>query len=282
MGDDGLTPHLSGGQSHRGWLPYGWEGTDRVRGIVVLSHGFGEHQGRYAHVVRYLVERGYAVFSLDHMGHGTREEPRALIRFDQAVEDLDLLIEYVRENCQLPDVPLFLLGHSMGGAIALRYALAHGDRLAGLILSAPLVEVEGRPLAKAAGRVLGRVAPRLPVAKLDPADVSRDPAVVAAYREDPLVHHGGVPAGTAAEFLRHAATLPDAAPGIRLPTLLMYGTADRLCAPAGAERLAGRLGSEDLTVVPFEGLYHEIFNEPERDEVLAALTHWLDARVDAG
>ena len=258
----------------RSWLPEG-----QPRAIVVISHGFGEHSGRYEHVAARLTAEGYVVYALDHHGHGRSAGPRAQISFADAVADLDRLVVLARE--QNPGTEVFLLGHSMGGAIALRYAIAHEQRLAGLIVSAPLVEVEGRAGAKLVGRALGALAPGLPLAKLDPSLVSRDPAVVTAYVEDPLVHHGPVPAGTVAEFLRHAATLPDDVPAIKLPTLIQYGTADRLCTPAGSVMVSERIGSTDTTIKAYEGLYHEIFNEPERARVLDDTSSWLSAHAPA-
>ncbi|HWD64461.1 MAG TPA: lysophospholipase [Solirubrobacteraceae bacterium] len=242
-------------------------------GVTVIVHGFGEHSGRYEHVAERLVREDWAVFALDHHGHGRSEGPRGRISFPDAVADLDRLLDLAAERH--PDLPVFLLGHSMGGALALRYTLDHADRLSGLILSGPLVQVEGRGAAKLLGRGLGRLAPNLPLARLDPNLVSRDPEVVAAYVADPLVFHQPLPAGTVAEFLRYAATLPGEVDRVRLPTLLMYGTEDGLCAPQGAVLVSQRIGASDLTTTPYEGLYHEILNEPEQDRVLDDVCGWL-------
>ena len=260
------------------WRDYELEGAP-ARGVVVIAHGFGEHSGRYEHVAERLQREEYAVYALDHHGHGKSEGTRGRISFADAVSDLDRLFDLAAERH--PDQPVFLLGHSMGGALALRYALAHGERLTGLILSGPLVQVEGRTAARLMGRFLGVVAPNLPVARLDPNLVSRDPAVVRAYVEDPLVFHKPLPAGTVSEFLRHAATLPGDVPGITVPTLLMYGTADGLCDPRGAVLVSERIGASDLTTIPYEGLYHEILNEPERERVVDDLAAWLAVRTPA-
>jgi lysophospholipase len=256
-----------------------WDVPHAARAVVVIVHGFGEHSGRYGYAADRLSGEGYLTLALDHHGHGESDGPRGRISFAGAVADLDRLVDMATQSA--PDLPVFMLGHSMGGAIALRYALAHGERLAGLILSGPLVQVEGRAAAKLLGRALGSVAPGLPLARLDPNLVSRDPEVVRAYREDPLVHHDPLPAGTVAEFLRYAATLPDEVHRIELPTLLLYGTADGLCAPEGSVLVAERIGSGDLETKPYEGLYHEILNEPERDRVLDDICAWLDARAPA-
>jgi acylglycerol lipase len=256
-----------------------WAGPGEPRAVVVLVHGYGEHSGRYAHVGQRLRAAGYAAYALDHHGHGRSAGERARITLSEAVSDLHRFVEIIGERHT--GCPVFMLGHSMGGALALRYAMAYGDTLSGLIISSPLAIVHGRPAAKALGRRLGSVLPGLPVAKLDPADISRDPAVVAAYRSDPLVRHGGIPALTAAEFLAHADSLPADVTRVTVPTLLLYATADRLCDPEGARMIAERIGASDLTVIPYEGLFHEILNEPERDRVLDDVLAWLAPRVPA-
>lgn len=284
MGAGRLTTGSFAGQRGRRIHFRVWEVDDSQpgaspRGTVVIVHGYGEHGGRYGHVAERLTREGYRVLAPDHHGHGESEGTRGRISFEDAVTDLDHLVNIAHDAPAGP--PVFMLGHSMGGALALRYALSHADRLTGLIVSAPLVQVEGRAAAKLLGRVLGVIAPGAPVARIDPGLVSRDPAVVAAYAEDPLVHHDPIPAETVSEFLRHAATLPDHVHRITLPTLLLYGTADRLCAPAGAELVRERMRQADLTTRTYEGLYHEILNEPERDRVLDDIVEWLAAHAPA-
>lgn len=284
MGAGKLTTGSFAGQKGRRIHFRVWEIDDSQyaaspRGTVVIVHGYGEHGGRYGHVAERLTREGYRVLAPDHHGHGESQGTRGRISFADALADLDQLVGMAGEPPAAQ--PVFMLGHSMGGALALRYALSHGERLAGLIVSAPLVQVEGRPAAKLLGRVLGAVAPGAPVARIDPEHVSRDPAVVAAYTNDPLVHHDPLPAGTVSEFLRHAATLPNDVHRITLPTLLLYGTEDRLCAPAGAELVAERMTSADLATRTYEGLYHEILNEPERDRVLDDIVEWLATHTPA-
>jgi acylglycerol lipase len=258
------------------WLPDG-----PVHAVLLIAHGAGEHSGRYVHVAKRLVEEGYAVYALDHRGHGRSGGHRALVdRVEHTVSDLDALV--VQAAGEHPGVPVFLLGHSMGGAIALRYAIAHQERLTGLILSGPLAALEAAPAAqRIAAKVISVIAPRLPVFAVDPTLVSRDPAVVEAYRTDPLVHHGKLPARTVAELAAAVESFPDAVRAITVPTLIMYGTADRLAPPSGAVMLSERIGSDELTVKSYEGLYHEILNEPEQQRVLDDLCAWLKAHVPA-
>jgi alpha-beta hydrolase superfamily lysophospholipase len=252
-----------------------WRPEGDPTAVVALAHGFGEHSGRYDHVGRRLAAGGFVVYALDHHGHGRSAGPRARISLSDAVADLDQLITLAGSHD--PQLEVFLLGHSMGGAIALRYAMAHQSRLAGLILSGPLAAIDGRGAAKVIGRLLGAIAPGLPVTKIDPAQVSRDPAVVSAYVDDPLVFHGAIPAGTVAEFLRHVESLPEDVSRITVPTLVMYGTADALAAPSGAVMVSERIGAPDITTTAYDGLYHEILNEPEQDAVLGEILAWIDA-----
>jgi alpha-beta hydrolase superfamily lysophospholipase len=128
-------------------------------------------------------------------------------------------------------------------------------------------------------RVLSALAPRLPLISVDPSLVSRDPAVVEAYIQDPLVHHGKLPVRTVAELAAAIDSFPEAVATIALPTLIMYGTADALCPPRGSVMLNERIGAADRTLTAYEGLYHEILNEPEQGRVLAELCGWLDKRA---
>jgi alpha-beta hydrolase superfamily lysophospholipase len=256
------------------WLP-----DTSPRAIVMVAHGAGEHSDRYDHVARRLVEAGFGVYAIEHRGHGRSAGPRALIdRIDHTVADLDQLIVLAAERH--PEAQVFLLGHSMGGTIAVRYAVLHGDRLSGLVLSGPLAALAPAPAAqRLAARVLSRLAPRLGVVAIDASLVSRDPDVVKAYVEDPLVYHGKLPARTVAELAATIDAFPQQAGNITVPTLIMYGTADGLCPPAGSVMLDQRIGASDKTLKAYDGLHHEILNEPERDKVLDDLCAWLGARV---
>jgi lysophospholipase len=260
----------------RTWIP-----AAPPRALIALAHGAGEHSGRYQHVAERLIGEGYGVYALDHRGHGRSAGPRALVdRMANLVADLDALI--VLAAGEHPGAPVFLLGHSMGGAIALRYTIAHQDRLAGLILSAPLAALDAAPThVKLVAKALSAVAPRLPAVAVDSKLVSRDPAVVAAYDADPLVHHGKLPVRTVAELADAVDSFPAAVTAITVPTLILYGTADGLCPPRGSVMLADRISAEDLTVRSYDGLYHEILNEPERDRVLDDLVGWLGSHAPA-
>lgn len=256
-----------------------WSPEDQPRAVIVLVHGASEHSDRYPHVAEGLVADGYAVHALDHRGHGRSDGPRAVIdRMDSAVADVDQLVLEARE--QHPNTPVFMLGHSMGGAIAVCYALRFQERLAGLILSGPLAALEAAPAPlRVLGRVLSAVAPNTPLVAIDATLVSRDRAVVDAYVSDPLVYHGKLPARTISELAAAIDSFPDRVSEIRVPTLILYGTADGLCPTEGSRMLGDRIGATDKTIKSYEGLYHEILNEPEQDEVLGDIRAWLAERV---
>jgi acylglycerol lipase len=257
-----------------------WRPTDQPTGVIVLVHGLGEHSGRYEHVAERLVADGYAVHALDHRGHGRSQGSRAVIdRVDHAVTDLDALVSVAIQHESAASIPVLMVGHSMGAMLALRYALDHQHRLDGLAVSGALASIEASAALRIVGHAISAVAPTLGLITLDSSLVSRDPAVVEAYRADPLVHHGKVPARSAAEIADTVGAFPSRVHEITLPTLIMYGTEDRLCPPAGSEMLGERIGAADTRVIPYEGLYHEIFNEPERDAVLSDLSGWLAMRV---
>jgi acylglycerol lipase len=254
------------------WLP------DREPDVVVvISHGLAEHSGRYAGLAERLVARGHGVYALDHRGHGRSSGPRANIeRFSYLVSDLGAFVG--RAQRQHPDASTYLLGHSMGGAIALATALRNPGGLKGLALSAPALAAGEAvpPLKASAVRLLSRFAPNTGVLTLPATAISRDPAVVRAYDADPLVFRGAIPARTLVELLEAMATFPDAAPKLRLPVLVQHGTADRLVPLAAARPVYERLGSPKLrTIRLYEGLFHEAYNEPEREQVLADLEAWI-------
>jgi alpha-beta hydrolase superfamily lysophospholipase len=260
------------------WLP---DSPATPRATIVLAHGASEHGGRYAWTGEQLAARGYALYAIDHRGHGKSAGPRAVIdRLQNAVEDLHTLIE--KAHGRIPDRPLVLLGHSMGGCVAIAYTSEHEDTLDALVLSGPLAVLEAAsPVQRAAGRLLSVVAPSLGVVDIDSSAVSRDPEVVKDYDADPLNYHGKLPARTVAELAKAIDGFPEAVAKFKLPLLVMHGTADRLVPIAAGQMVADRAGSGDKTWKPYDGLFHEILNEPERQQVLDDIADWLDERFPA-
>jgi len=238
--------------------------------VVVIAHGYGEHIGRYGHVAAALAAGGATVVGLDHVGHGRSAGERALIpSFEGVIADLHLVVRDAADGH--PGLPVVLLGHSMGGLIATRYAQTHGDELAGLVISAPLL---GNP---AVGMLLGL--DDLPEIPIDPTVLSRDEAVQAAYMSDPLVYHGPFLRPTLAAM---AIALLDAAldtPQVGGPVLWQHGEADQLVDRTQSGRAVALFTNADVTTRSYPGARHEIFNETDRDAVLADTVGFIGSVV---
>ncbi|OQS16983.1 lysophospholipase [Nocardia donostiensis] len=256
----------------RAWLPQ-----DAVRGVIVLVHGVAEHAGRYEHVGKRFSDAGYAVYALDHTGHGASAGARANIgSMDSAADNVAQLLEVAGQ--EFPEVPRFLTGHSMGALVVLYLVTRTPVDVAGVVVSAPPLDIPvGNPVQRLLAPVLTRLAPNLGVLKLDSSDISRDPDVVAAYDNDPLVFRGKLPARTATEILNASIAVKGRLDKLTVPTLAMHGTADTIAAPSSTDLIEKGAGTEGLTVRRYEGLYHEIFNEPEKDQVLGDVVDWLNA-----
>jgi len=249
------------------------------RATVVLAHGYAEHGGRYDAPAGRLAERGLALVAYDQRGYGRSGGPPALVHsFDEYVADLHAVVKRVRS--EHPERPLFLMGHSMGGAVVLLYCLDHGARPAGLVLSSPLVRLPAPRALRPVARLIGRLAPALPTGPLDRDAISRDPDVVADVRDDPLCYTGGVKARTGAELLRATHRIRAAAHRLERPFLLFHGTADRITAPDGSRRLYAHARADDKTLTLYDGFYHETFNDPGGERVLDDVADWLDERSE--
>ena len=257
-----------------------WTPDAPPRAVVVLSHGFGEHARRYDHVAQRFGAAGLVTYALDHRGHGRSGGKRVLCRSmaDYTGDFHTLAGIAAREH---PGLPRVVLGHSMGGAIVFSYGVDRPDDYQLMVLSGPAVDMVDTvsPGLAFVAKAVGAIAPSLPVEKLDSALVSRDPAVVAAYNEDPLVHHGRVPAGVARALIKVGETMPSRAQALTGPLLVVHGGDDGLVPPAGSERLVECVGSDDVQLILYPGLYHEVFNEPERAQVLDDVVGWIDAHL---
>jgi alpha-beta hydrolase superfamily lysophospholipase len=248
------------------------------QGLILVAHGLGEHRGRYEHVADRLTALGLRVAIPDHRGHGKSGGPRCDTR---DISEFTADLETVRKATLVEGAPTYLLGHSMGGLIALDYALDHQADLSALMLSGALVlpGEDQPPWLVAIAKVLGKVVPTLGTLALDPHSVSRDPKVVADYIADPLNYHGKVKAGTGAALLNRLQTFPARLPSLTLPLLVMHGEKDKLTNPEGSKLVDKLAGSTDKTLIIYPELFHEIFNEPEQDQVLTDLTTWLEKHL---
>lgn len=263
----------------RCWFPKG----EPPKGIVVLCHGLAEHSGRYEAFAASLTESGFGVYALDHQGHGASEGDRGHVkRFDDLKQDVLQFTKIVTERHPELLNRFFLVGHSLGGLIAVHAARANPDQWAGVVLSGPALKPDPKvatPFLIAVGNFLSNVLPKMPVDKLPLSGLCGDVAVVRDYVNDPLVYTGGVKARAGTEIL---CAMQDAmldAPAFKLPFLILHGDDDGLCAPHGSVEFFDRAGTkqEHKTHITYKGMRHEIFNEkdpaPVRDVV-----EWLEKR----
>jgi len=257
------------------WLP----DTD-ARAAVLLVHGLGEHSSRYEHVAEHLTGRGFAVYTLDHYGHGKSDGRMGYVeRFSVYLDGVSALLG--RMQTEQPQLPLFLVGHSMGGLIAAGFLLEHQAAFQACVLSGPAIKSEQAPPAVVIAliRLISALAPTVPLIQLDATGVSRDQNVVDEYVNDPLVHHGKLSARLISEMAGAMKTTLASASEIKLPIIFMHGEADILTAPSGSEEMFKKVSSPDKTLKIYPGLFHEIFNEPEKETVLADMSSWLEAHL---
>jgi alpha-beta hydrolase superfamily lysophospholipase len=246
-----------------------WD-TPSSRADVLISHGYAEHAGRYDHVARALNDAGATVWAIDHRGHGSSAGERGDAgTWESVVADFDLLVDAAEDEGG--GRPRFLVGHSLGGAIAIAYAEAHQDRLTALSLSAPAIVFPAEILALAE---LPEI-PDLPLADV----VSSDPAVVQAYKDDPLVYQGPPPRGMLAA-LAGVQSVVDRLPEITIPVQIMHGSSDLIVPTDAYKAVVAGVSSDDVVARLWPGLYHEIFNEPTGGAVVGALVAWISARLD--
>lgn len=252
---------------------------ERRRASVLLVHGLGEHSGRYEALARHLNDWGCGVAAYDHFGHGRSSGPRgALPQQDRLLADLAAVVDATRTAMPAGE-PLILLGHSMGGLVAATFAARRLRPIDALVLSSPALAIFTNALQRLLLGTLPKWLPDLRIGNgLNPQDLSHDAAVVAAYIADPLCHDrisarlAHFLAFTGAGTLTHAGQWP-------VPTLLLWGSADRMVDPAGCRALASAAPPGVVSAREFAGLYHEIFNEADAAPVFDALHAWLDDRL---
>lgn len=262
----------------RAWLP----DDDPPRAAIVVVHGLGEHVGRYDALATRWVRAGYAVHGYDQRGHGYAQGPRAQVRrFEDLVADLAQFVATVR--AWHPESPLVLFGHSMGGVVALRALQTDAVRADLLVLSSPALR-DGTEVPGWVRALVARLAepfPGLPTVRIDVTALSRDPAEVDAYRQDPAVFHGPVKARLGTQMAKHGALAIAEAPRLPVPLLIVHGKADRLAQPGASGELQRALHGRDATLELYDQGPHELFHDPLRDRVSDDVLAWLDARLPA-
>lgn len=256
-----------------------WRPENRTaRGVVVFVHGFNSHSGYYQWAAEQLVERDLAVYAPDLRGRGRSDGERFYVqKLADYVGDVDSVVTLARSR--EPGLPVFLLGHSAGGVVACIYALENQSQLAGLISESFAHEVPAPDFALAALKGLSHVAPHAHVVKLKNEDFSRDPQVVEQMNQDPLIAHEAQSTQTMAELVRADERLKKEFPLIELPLLILHGTADKATKPAGSKRFYEMAGSSDKTLKLYEGHFHDLLNDVDKQIVMSDILKWLDAHI---
>jgi acylglycerol lipase len=259
----------------RSWRPNG-----NPRGVVVIVPGFKSHSGYYAWVADQFAATGLAVYALDLRGRGKSDGERFYVeKFDDYVSDVATFVALVKSR--EPDLPVFLLGHSAGGVVACLYTIGHQAELAGLICESFAFQVPAPDFALAVLKGLSHIAPHAHVLPLKNADFSRDPQVVAAMNADPLIAHETQPTQTVAAMVRADERLKQEFPLITLPVLILHGTLDKATRPSGSQTFYDTAGSTDKTLKLYEGGFHDLLNDIDKEAVMADINGWIEARLAA-
>jgi alpha-beta hydrolase superfamily lysophospholipase len=257
----------------RSWRPSG-----KPRGVVVVVPGFNSHSGHYRWVADQFVARGLAVYAVDLRGRGKSDGERFYVQqFADYVSDAAGCVALAKSR--EPGLPVFLLGHSAGGVVACTYALEHQPELAGLICESFAFQVPAPDFALAVLKGLSHIAPHAHVLPLKNEDFSRDPNVVAAMNADPLIAHETQPTQTVAAMVRADERLEKEFPLITLPVLILHGTADKATKPGGSQAFYDAAGSTDKTLKLYEGAFHDLLNDTDKETVMADITRWVDERL---
>ncbi len=249
--------------------------------MIVLVHGIAEHSGRYGHVAEAFVNADFAVYAYDHRAHGKSEgEPRTYFAsFDLAVADLAVYIEIVRQ--ENPTKKIFVYGHSMGSLISNLYVLRNQDKIAGWISSGSPLTVDKSlpaPIVMILSAI-GAIAPTLRLAKIDPKDLTHDENIVNAYITDPLGDSKPTRLGMARGIISNSHVVIGQLPNLKMPILLLHGGSDKICPPSASPLIHEKAGSKDKTLKIYDGLYHEIHNEPYYGRIMTDVIEWICGRV---
>ncbi len=259
---------------YRCWVPA------EPRAVLLLAHGLAEHSGRYGDFASFFADAGFATYALDFPGHGRSDGKRGHIRdFQEYTDALGALLSPAR--VAHPDIPFVLFGHSMGGLIAADFLLQHQSEFVAAVLTGAAIQSPQQPssIVLFINRVIASVMPRLGVLRMDASGISRDPQVISDYENDPLVYRGKATAGLVTALFSAMKRVVENATSIRLPMLIMHGSVDSLTAVEGSKLLHDSISSEDKKIVIYDGLYHEILNEPERKNVMVDILQWLESRI---
>jgi alpha-beta hydrolase superfamily lysophospholipase len=259
----------------RSWRPSG-----TPRAVVVICHGVKSHSGYYGWTAEQLVAEGLAVYALDLHGRGKSDGERFYLeKFQDYLDDVDATMKLARSR--EPGLPVFLLGHSAGGVVSSVYTLEHQADLKGFICESFAFQVYAPDFALAVLKGLSHIAPHAHVLNLKTEDFSRDPAAVKFMLEDPLIAHEVQPTRTVAQLVLADERLKKEFPLITLPVLILHGTEDKVTRPAGSQLFFDTAGSKDKTLKLYEGHYHDLLNDIDKEKVMSDIKQWIDARLSA-
>ena len=275
--DDGISVQRSGWLLGVGQLPLfyrTWQPATDVLAAVLITHGLGDHSGRYLDLAESLAAEGNAVYALDQRGHGRSAGPRTAGRIVDSVADLSTMVGLIKRD--LPRRKVFLVGHSWGGLVTLAYAVDHPHDIDGLILSAPAARPKNASAIQILlGKLLANIAPNTGVATIPYDKVCSDPRVVEAQRKDPLTYQGPIRARMASDTLTAMKHVAAGLPTLAVPVLLLHGSGDVVADPSTSRYVRDTIGSQDRTLRLYDGLWHQVFNEPQRQSVYDDVNMWL-------
>lgn len=255
-----------------------WRPDATPRGVVAICHGFNSHSGYYNWVAEQFVSRGLAVYALDLRGRGQSDGERYYVdKVSDYVSDVAGLVKLAKSR--EPSLPVFLLGHSAGGVVSCLYALDFQQEIAGLICESFAFQIPAPDFALAVLKGISHIAPHAHVLKLKTEDFSRDPKVIETMLNDPLLAHEVQPTHTVAEMVRGDERLKREFPNIKLPVMILHGTADKVTKASGSQAFYDRAGSSDKTLKLYEGFAHDLLNDVDKEVVLADIQKWIDAHL---
>jgi alpha-beta hydrolase superfamily lysophospholipase len=255
-----------------------WRPQATPRGVVVIVPGFNSHSGYYQWVAEQLTAENLAVYAVDLRGRGRSDGERFYVeQFAEYVRDVSAVVKLAKPRH--PALPVYLLGHSAGGVISCIYTLENQSELAGLICESFAFQVPAPDFALAVFKGLSHVAPHAHVLRLKNEDFSRDPRVVQTMNEDPLIAHETQPTQTLAELVRADERLKAEFPRITLPVMILHGTADKAAKPSGSQLFYDTAGSADKTLKLYDGAFHDLLNDTDRQAVMSDVRQWITARL---
>lgn len=257
-----------------------WQPAGKPRGVVVIVHGFNSHSGQYLWAAEQFAANGLAVYALDLRGRGRSEGERYYAeKIEDFTDDVATLVDTAKaEN---PGLPVFLLGHSAGGVVSCMYTLDHQDEIDGLICESFAYELPVPDLVLSFLKGLSYITPHTHVFSLNNKDFSRDAAVVESMNNDPLIKGESQPAQTAAVMIRADERLRKDFPQITLPVFIIHGTEDKATKPSGSQYFYDSVGSSDKTLKLYEGHFHDLLNDIDKEIVMADIQNWIDERIPA-